>query len=72
MDSCRQTFGTNKYDLNRLSDFVLFGSDDEYDYAITLCDVIKVDACHGHTVPYEIELPIQSCFSDVVYHGISR
>ena len=62
MDSCRQTFGTNKYDLNRLSEFVLFGSDDEYDYAITTCDIIKADACHGHTVSYEMSCQYNRAF----------
>ncbi|CAF1133924.1 unnamed protein product [Rotaria sordida] len=63
MDSCRQTFGSNKYDLNRLSEFTLFGSDDEYDYAFTPCAIVKPDACHGHTVSNEM-----SCQYDHSFH----
>ncbi|CAF0738193.1 unnamed protein product [Adineta steineri] len=62
MDSCHQTFGSNKYDLNRLSKFTLFGSDDEYDYALTLCDIVKAEACHGHTVPYEMSCQYNRAF----------
>ena len=54
MDSCRQTFGSNQYDLNRLNEFTLLGSDDEYDYALNPCDIVKPEACHGHTVPNEM------------------
>ena len=54
MDSCRQIFGSNKYDLNRLNEFTLLGSDDEYDYSLTPCAIVKPDACRGHTVPNEM------------------
>jgi hypothetical protein len=62
MDSCQQTFGSNKYDLNGLSEFTLFGFDDQYDYALTPCAIIKPDACHGHTVPYEMSCQYQRAF----------
>ncbi|CAF1022690.1 unnamed protein product [Rotaria sp. Silwood1] len=62
MDSCRQNFGSNKYDLNRLSEFTLFGSDDEYDYAFTPCATVKPDACHGHTVLNEMSCQYDRSF----------
>jgi hypothetical protein len=54
MNSCLQTFGSNKYDLNGLSKFTLSGSDDEYDYALTPCAIVGREACHNHAVPYEM------------------
>lgn len=62
MDSCRQTFGSNKYDLNRLSSFTLFASDDQYDYAINPCSVVPPEGCHGHAVPYEMSCQYQRSF----------
>jgi len=62
MDSCRQTFGSNKYDLNRLNSFTLFASDDQYDYSINPCAIVPPDTCHTHTVPNEMSCQYQRAF----------
>jgi hypothetical protein len=62
MDSCRQTFGPNKYDLNRLSEFAVQGSDDQYDYAFAPCAIVKPEVCHTHTVPNEMSCQYDRAF----------
>ncbi len=49
MGSCLQTFGSNKYDLNRLSNFTLHGSDSQSNYFLTPCGVLKSSPCYGNT-----------------------
>lgn len=63
MDSCHQTLGSYTYDLNRLNNFTLFGSDDQYDYFLTPCDVLKSNQCYGHTVPNEMSCQYQRPFT---------
>src|SRR5689334_17159238 len=46
LDSCRQTFGSNKYDLNRLSDLTILGDDSQgFKYAFTPCGLVPINQC---------------------------
>jgi hypothetical protein len=52
--SCRQTFGSNKYDLNQLSHLTLLGDRNSYRYALTPCGLISKDKCgKPGTSPFE-------------------
>ncbi|UJR12575.1 hypothetical protein I4U23_016751 [Adineta vaga] len=51
MNSCLQTFGSNKYDLNRLSNFTLYGNDSQSKYFLTPCSFSKSSPCYDHTFP---------------------
>ncbi|CAF0872199.1 unnamed protein product [Didymodactylos carnosus] len=62
MYSCVQTFGSNTYDLNRLSQFTLLGIDDQYDYAFTPCSLVPSIACHGHIVENEMSCQYDRSF----------
>jgi len=62
MDSCRQTLGAYIYDLNRLNNFTLFGSDDQYDYFLTPCNTLKPNECYGHNIPNEMSCQYQRSF----------
>lgn len=53
LESCRQKFGSHKYDLNQLSDFTIFGSDDEFRYALTPCGLVPTNQCGKNTVPFD-------------------
>jgi hypothetical protein len=53
LHSCRQTFGSNKYDLNQLSHLTLFGSDTSFRYALTPCGLVSTDNCGKSSKPFE-------------------
>lgn len=53
LDSCRQTFGSNTYDLNELSHLTLTGEQGIYRYALTPCGVISTDKCGTNPLPFE-------------------
>lgn len=63
MDSCRQTFGSNKYDLNSLSEFTLYGMDIEFQYAFTPCGVLKTNECFGRTFQNAMSCTYESLFN---------
>jgi hypothetical protein len=51
--SCRQTFGKNTYDLNRLSHLTIMGEERSYAYAITPCDLVPTSECGTKSSPFE-------------------
>jgi hypothetical protein len=54
MPSCRLTFGSNRYDLTRLSDLTLNGdgtTPDHYHYAINPCGLVPPTSCGIPTTP---------------------
>lgn len=53
LDACRQTFGQNKYDLNQLSDFTLFGTDGSFRYVLTPCGLVSTDQCGTSSLPFD-------------------
>ncbi len=53
LDSCRQTFGSNQYDLNRLSHLTILGAATIYTYAFTPCGPVSVDRCGQNPSPFE-------------------
>jgi hypothetical protein len=53
LDSCRQTFGSNKYDLNQLSHLTILGEDLGYKYALTPCGLVPTDQCGQHPFPLD-------------------
>jgi hypothetical protein len=61
LDSCRQTFGSNKYDLNRLSHLTILGDDALYRYALTPCGLISTDQCGQSSFTPQFEPGMTSC-----------
>jgi hypothetical protein len=54
LPACRQTFGSNTYDLNRLSQFTITGEDTLiYGYAITPCGSVPTSQCGQNSQPFE-------------------
>ena len=53
LDVCRQTFGTNTYDLNQLSSITLLGSDTSFRYALTPCGLVPVENCGTSVEPFK-------------------
>jgi len=53
IDSCRQIFSLNEYDLNQLSNFTIFGEETSFRYAITPCGLVPTDRCRQNTSPFE-------------------
>jgi hypothetical protein len=51
--SCRQTFGTNTYDLNQLSQLTITGQGFPYAYAITPCGIVPTSQCGPNGSPFE-------------------
>lgn len=54
MPSCRLTFGSNKYDLTRLSELTLNGDgtrSDHYHYALNPCGLVPPASCGIPTTP---------------------
>ncbi|CAF1586333.1 unnamed protein product [Adineta ricciae] len=52
LDSCRQTFGKHKYDLNRLNHLVLSGDGGEFRYVLTPCGLVPTDKCGKSGTPF--------------------
>ncbi|CAF3731932.1 unnamed protein product [Rotaria sp. Silwood1] len=52
-ERCRQTFGSNKYDLNQLSHLTILGENNSYSYALTPCGLVPTDKCGSSTLPFE-------------------
>jgi len=46
MGSCVQTFGSNKYDLNRLNNFTLYDADSQSRYFLTPCNNLPSSPCY--------------------------
>ena len=51
--ACRQTFGSNEYDLNQLDHLTLLGDDGAFRYALTPCALISTAKCGTSTQPFE-------------------
>jgi hypothetical protein len=71
MPSCRLTFGSNQYDLTRLSDFTLNGdgtTSDQYHYAINPCGLVPATSCGIPTTPRP---GVMACQTSVVNTFIS-
>jgi hypothetical protein len=51
--SCRQTFGSNRYDLNQLSGFTIVGEQAIYRYAITPCGLVPTSQCGENSSPFD-------------------
>jgi hypothetical protein len=51
LPSCRQTFGSNTYDLNQLSHLTIKGEGFPYGYAITPCGLVPTSECGSNTGP---------------------
>jgi hypothetical protein len=60
LDSCRQTFGSNKYDLNQLNDFTISGDEGFYRYVITPCGLVPITQCGDNPFP-PFESGMTSC-----------
>ncbi len=41
---------SHKYDFYWLTEFILFGSEEEYDYSFTSRDIVELEAWHGYIV----------------------
>ncbi|CAF1099877.1 unnamed protein product [Rotaria sordida] len=52
-ERCRQTFGSNKYDLNQLSHLTILGEEKPYRYVLTPCGLVPTDKCGSSTLPLE-------------------
>jgi hypothetical protein len=63
--SCRQTFGSHKYDLNQLSGFTISGREGIFRYVITPCGLVPTDQCGAKTTPFE--LGMTSCQVNTLY-----
>ncbi|CAF1457410.1 unnamed protein product [Adineta steineri] len=57
--SCRQTFGANKYDLNKLDHLTLSGGDTQFRYLLTPCGLVPADKCGKSPAP--LDKGITSC-----------
>ncbi|UJR23973.1 hypothetical protein I4U23_026940 [Adineta vaga] len=53
LDSCRRTFGKNKYDLNQLNHLALEGDDGDFRYVLTPCGLVPKEKCGKTTGPLE-------------------
>ncbi|CAF2045809.1 unnamed protein product [Rotaria magnacalcarata] len=53
LESCRQTFGSHKYDLNQLSDLTILGTDGLFRYALTPCGLVPTNTCGKNALPFE-------------------
>ncbi|CAF3782519.1 unnamed protein product [Rotaria socialis] len=53
LESCRQTFGSHKYDLNQLSDLTILGTGGLFRYALTPCGLVPTNTCGKNTLPFE-------------------
>ncbi|CAF5028902.1 unnamed protein product [Rotaria sp. Silwood1] len=53
LETCRQTFGSNKYDLNQLNHITLIGEDKTFRYAFNPCDLVPIDKCGKNSGSFE-------------------
>lgn len=53
LDACRQSFGSRKYDLNRLSGITLAGTDAQFRYLLRPCGLVATEKCGKSFVPFE-------------------
>jgi hypothetical protein len=51
--SCRQKFGSNTYDLNRLNHLTIMGEETIFRYAMTPCGLVPTSQCGPSSVPFE-------------------
>jgi hypothetical protein len=51
--SCRQTFGSNTYDLNQFSHLTIKGEESPYGYALTPCGLVPTSQCGSNSGPFE-------------------
>ena len=53
LDVCRLTFGSSRYDLNRLNGLTLLGGDASFRYALSPCSPVPTEQCGTNTQPFE-------------------
>ncbi|CAF1050737.1 unnamed protein product [Rotaria sordida] len=53
LNTCRQTFGPNKYDLNQLSHLTILGEEKPFRYVLTPCGLVPTNKCGSSTSSFE-------------------
>lgn len=61
LKSCRQTFGSNTYDLNQLSHLTIIGQDSTFQYAFTPCGSVPTENCGKPTTIFPFEKGMTAC-----------